>query len=87
MYDLGKKKLLKKCENRSVPNFIMSIQTMGDRIYLTDVLESVHMAKYRRLENAMVVFADDTFPRSVGSYVCTQYTHVYIYVCACNGRP
>lgn len=73
MYDLGKKKLLKKCENRNLPNLIVGMQTMGDRIYVSDVLDSVHFVKYRRAENALVVFADDTAPRTVTSCCTVDY--------------
>ncbi|TFJ87655.1 hypothetical protein NSK_001005 [Nannochloropsis salina CCMP1776] len=73
MYDLGKKKLLKKCENRNLPNLIVGLQTMGDRIYVSDVLDSVHFVKYRRLENALVIFADDTSPRTITACCTVDY--------------
>ena len=76
MYDLGKKKLLKKCENRNLPNLIMGLQTMGDRIYVSDALDSVHLVKYRRPENALVVFADDTCPRMVTAACTVDYDTV-----------
>lgn len=76
MYDLGKKKLLKKCENRNFPNMVVSIHTMGDRIYVADVLDSVHFVKYRRPENALVVFADDTAPRAITTCNVVDYDTV-----------
>jgi splicing factor 3B subunit 3 len=39
IYDLGKKKLLRKCENKNFPNTIISIHTYGDRIYVGDIQE------------------------------------------------
>lgn len=39
IYDLGKKKLLRKCENKNFPNTIMAIHTYGDRIYVADMQE------------------------------------------------
>ena len=63
LYDCGKKKLLRKCQNELFPNMITKITTYGDRIYVGDMIESVHFAKYRRIENAIVIFADDTLPR------------------------
>lgn len=63
VYDLGRKKLLRKCEHRGFPNLITSIQAAGDRIYVADLQESVHMCKYKRDDNAIYVFADDTAPR------------------------
>lgn len=65
IYDLGKKKLLKKCENKTIQNFIVTINTMGNRIYASDVQESYYFIRYKRLENQLIVFADDVFPRWV----------------------
>ncbi|PVD21138.1 hypothetical protein C0Q70_19304 [Pomacea canaliculata] len=65
IYDLGKKKLLRKCENKHVPNFIVSIHTSGHRVVVADVQDSFHFVRYRRQENQLIVFADDTNPRWV----------------------
>ncbi|CAB4062004.1 SF3B3 [Lepeophtheirus salmonis] len=63
LYDLGKKKLLRKSENKHIGNIIVGIQSIGDRIIVADVQESVHFIKYKRQENQLVIFADDTTPR------------------------
>jgi splicing factor 3B subunit 3 len=63
LYELGKKKLLKKSENKLFPSVIAKIQVNGDRIYVGDMTESVHYVKYRRQENTLVIFADDYSPR------------------------
>ncbi|KAF3322313.1 splicing factor 3B subunit 3-like protein [Carex littledalei] len=63
LYDLGKRKLLRKCENKLFPRTIVSIHTYRDRIYVGDVQESFHYCKYRRDENQLFIFADDTVPR------------------------
>eukprot|EP00656_Telonema_subtile_P000860 TRINITY_DN1040_c0_g3_i1.p1 TRINITY_DN1040_c0_g3~~TRINITY_DN1040_c0_g3_i1.p1 ORF type:complete len:1192 (-),score=391.23 TRINITY_DN1040_c0_g3_i1:125-3700(-) len=63
IYDLGKKKLLRKCENRAFPNFIVSLQAIGDRIVVGDIQESFLFVKYRKIENQLLCFADDTYPR------------------------
>ncbi|CAM8900822.1 unnamed protein product [Rhodiola kirilowii] len=63
LYDLGKRKLLRKCENKLFPNTIMSIHTYRDRIYVGDIQESFHYCKYRRDENQLYIFADDVVPR------------------------
>lgn len=39
LYDLGKRRLLRKCENKLFPNSISSIQTYRDRIYVGDMQE------------------------------------------------
>jgi splicing factor 3B subunit 3 len=63
IYDLGKKKMLRKCENRSLPNRVVKILTAGSRIICFDQQESAFFLKYRVKENQLTVFADDTFPR------------------------
>ncbi|KAL3318033.1 Splicing factor 3B subunit 3 [Cichlidogyrus casuarinus] len=71
LYDLGKKKLLKKCENRFIPNMITNICSVGSRIMVSDGQESVFWIKFHRerAENQLVIFADDTTPRWVLSMV------------------
>ncbi|KAF5207470.1 Splicing factor 3b subunit [Thalictrum thalictroides] len=63
LYDLGKRRLLRKCENKFFPNTIISIHTYRDRIYVGDIQESFHYCKYRREENQLYVFADDCVPK------------------------
>ncbi|KAL9259372.1 Spliceosome-associated protein 130 B-like protein [Drosera capensis] len=63
LYDLGKRRLLRKCENKLFPNTIVSINTYRDRIYVGDIQESFHYCKYRRDENQLYIFADDVYPR------------------------
>ncbi|KAI8539899.1 hypothetical protein RHMOL_Rhmol09G0218500 [Rhododendron molle] len=41
LYDLGKRRLLRKCENKMFPNTINSIHTYRDRIYVGDIQEDV----------------------------------------------
>ncbi|XP_041003528.1 spliceosome-associated protein 130 A-like [Juglans microcarpa x Juglans regia] len=63
LYDLGKRRLLRKCENKLFPSSIVSIHTYRDRIYVGDIQESFHYCKYRRDENQLYIFADDSVPR------------------------
>ncbi|KAI9128782.1 hypothetical protein K1719_000265 [Acacia pycnantha] len=63
LYDLGKRRLLRKCENKLFPNSIVSIHAYRDRIYVGDIQESFHYCKYRRDENQLYIFADDCVPR------------------------
>ncbi|UYV63982.1 SF3B3 [Cordylochernes scorpioides] len=65
IYDLGKKKLLRKCENKQVPNLITTIHSMGSRVVVGDVQDSFIYLRYKRAENLLVMFADDTTPRWV----------------------
>eukprot|EP01101_Sappina_pedata_P009043 TRINITY_DN5147_c0_g1_i1.p1 TRINITY_DN5147_c0_g1~~TRINITY_DN5147_c0_g1_i1.p1 ORF type:complete len:1219 (+),score=480.96 TRINITY_DN5147_c0_g1_i1:47-3703(+) len=63
VYDLGKRKLLRKCETKLIPTFVKSIQVNGDRIIVGDLAESFHFLKYKRVENHFHIFADDKTPR------------------------
>ncbi|KAK9824249.1 hypothetical protein WJX72_008915 [[Myrmecia] bisecta] len=73
MYDLGKKKLLRKCEHRKLPTHIANIHVMGDRIYVGDAQESFHYFKYKKAENALYEYADDIVPRYLTSALQLDY--------------
>lgn len=73
IYDMGKKKLLRKCENKNFPNVISAIHTQGDRIICADVQESFHFVKYKRSENSLYIFADDTAPRYITASSILDY--------------
>ncbi|KAF9970712.1 pre-mRNA-splicing factor rse1 [Actinomortierella ambigua] len=76
IYDLGKRKLLRKCENRAMPTSIVSLQTQGNRIVMGDVQESVHYALYVPEDNKITLFADDTLPRWVTATTMVDYDTV-----------
>jgi len=65
LFDYGKKKLLKKSENKHFPNMIVHITALGSRIFVSDIQESVHFVRFRRHDNQLVIFADETNPRWV----------------------
>jgi splicing factor 3B subunit 3 len=62
LYDMGRKKLLRKCEVK-IPSVVTSIRTQGTRIVVADAQESTFFVTYKARENRMLVFADDTLPR------------------------
>ncbi|QDZ20127.1 subunit 3 of splicing factor 3B [Chloropicon primus] len=76
LYELGKKQLLKKSENRKFPNFIVTIDTAGDRIYCGDAQESVHFCRYRWEDNLIHIYADDTIPRYMTASAVLDYNTV-----------
>lgn len=76
LYDIGKKKLLRKCENKQIPLLIIGIRVMGCRIYVSDVQESVYMVRYKRNENQLIIFADDTQPRYITAMEILDYNTV-----------
>ncbi|KAE8233729.1 hypothetical protein CF326_g1227 [Tilletia indica] len=73
VYDMGKKKLLRKCETRAIPTTIVSLSTQGTRILIGDMQESVFFATYKPLENRLIVFADDVMPRWITTHVMLDY--------------
>jgi len=73
IYDLGKRRLLRKCENKNFPNFITTIYVQGDRIVVGDLTESFHIVRYRRDINQLTVFADNTTPRWLTAWCPLDY--------------
>ncbi|XP_074601621.1 splicing factor 3b subunit 3 [Brevipalpus obovatus] len=78
VYDLGRKKLLRKCENKHFSFCIVSVQAMGSRIYVCDVQESVYFVRYKHSDNQLVIFADDTTPRWVTASCLLDYHTVAV---------
>ncbi|KXZ43846.1 hypothetical protein GPECTOR_79g125 [Gonium pectorale] len=76
LYDMGKKKLLRKCEYNRLPHQIQSITVQGPRIYVGDAQESVHMMRYKKAENAFYIFADDVAPRYLTAVLPLDYDTV-----------
>lgn len=73
IYDIGKKKMLRKCENKHLPNLVVDIKVMGNRVYVSDVQEGLHFMKYKPLENQIVIFADETMPRYITASTILDY--------------
>eukprot|EP00884_Botryococcus_braunii_P014213 jgi/Botrbrau1/22793/Bobra.0132s0119.1 len=73
LYDRGKKKLLRKSEHRRLPVHIVSITARGERIFVCDAQESVHMFKYKKLDNVLYEFADDIAPRHITASLPIDY--------------
>ncbi|CAM9517350.1 unnamed protein product [Heterosigma akashiwo] len=73
VYDLGKKKLLRKCENKTFPTMITDIKVQGDRIYVSDMMESFHLACAGT--TSLAVLAGDQVP-SAGASCLLDYDTV-----------
>jgi len=67
IYDLGQKKLLRKCENKTLFNQVISIWTSRDKIIIGDIQHSYHLGKYNKAMNLLYIFADDAVPRWITS--------------------
>eukprot|EP00879_Flechtneria_rotunda_P016767 GHRR01017550.1.p1 GENE.GHRR01017550.1~~GHRR01017550.1.p1 ORF type:complete len:1036 (+),score=359.64 GHRR01017550.1:786-3893(+) len=76
LYELGKKKLLRKCEYRQLPQHVAQLQTLGSRIYVGDVQESIHYFRYNKKDNKLYSFADDVHPRYITAMTLLDYDTV-----------
>ena len=73
IYEIGLKRLLRKCENRSCPNAIVSLHTQGSRIIAADVQESVFYIAYKATENKLITFADDPIAKFTTATTLVDY--------------
>lgn len=76
LYELGKRKLLRKCENKTFPTNIVKILTKGERIFVGDMAESMHFVKFKKQESSLVIFADDSQPKYVSSACVIDYSTI-----------
>lgn len=75
---MGKKKLLRKAENKSFANAITTLNTQGSRIIVGDAQDSVTFAVYKAPENRLLAFADDTSPRWTTCTAMLDYDTVFV---------
>ncbi len=54
----------------------MTLHSLGNRIFATDIQESIHILRYKTMENQIVVFADDTCPRFTVACCLLDYSSV-----------
>jgi len=73
---LGRKKLLRKVENKSFTSNIITLSTQGSRIIVGDMQESVQFVVYKQPENRLLTFADDAQPRWVTALTMVDYNTV-----------
>lgn len=67
---------MRKCENKSIPNTIVSITSTGHRLLVGDARESYFFVRYKMADNQLVIFADDTTPRWLTSAIPLDYSTV-----------
>eukprot|EP01083_Nonionella_stella_P084837 234909_1 len=76
LYDIGKKRLLRKCENKNFPVCISKIavsEREGSRIFVSDMMDGLHFCTYRDHVKQIFVFADNTTPRHVTCFCELDY--------------
>ncbi|EJU02199.1 hypothetical protein DACRYDRAFT_21931 [Dacryopinax primogenitus] len=76
IFDMGKKRLLRKCENKSFATAIVTLSTQGSRIIVGDMAESIYFATYKPPENRLLIFADDSQPRWITASAMVDYDTV-----------
>lgn len=75
LYDIGKKRLLRKCETR-IPTFLTCIQSQGWRIFVGDSQDSVLLFQYHSADNRFQLIADDTQLRTTSTIMMLDYDTV-----------
>lgn len=83
IFDLGKKKLLRKVENKTFSTAISSLSTQGSRLMVGDAQDSISYAVYKPAENRLLVFADDIAPRWTTCTTMVDYDTWYV-CCLCT---
>eukprot|EP01083_Nonionella_stella_P209962 760584_1 len=76
LYDIGKKRLLRKCENKNFPVCISKIavsQHEGSRVFVSDMMDGLHFCTYRDHVKQIFVFADNTTPRHITCFCELDY--------------
>lgn len=58
---------------KHVPNLVTGIHTIGQRVIVSDIQESLFWVRYKRNENQLIIFADDTNPRWVTTACLLDY--------------
>ncbi|KAI9571126.1 CPSF A subunit region-domain-containing protein [Boletus coccyginus] len=76
IYEIGKKKLLRKAENKTFSSAIVTLNTQGSRILVGDMQDSISFAVYKAPENRLLIFADDIQPRWIVSSTMVDYCTV-----------
>ena len=76
IFDIGKKKLLRKSENKSFPSKICSLNCKGDRIIVGDLTSSLFIVKYRKAEKQLDIVADNVLPRYLTASCVLDYNTV-----------
>ena len=59
-----------------IPNFVIGIHTIGNRIVVADIQDSFHFVRYKRQENQLIIFTDDTNPRWITASCMLDYNTV-----------
>ena len=59
-----------------LPTHISALSVMGDRIYVGDAQESLFYMKYKKAENQLYIYADDSTSRHISCTLQLDYDTV-----------
>ena len=65
LYEMGKRQLIRKYDLRGLPSMVKTIQTVGDRAFVGDLLQSIQVVRYDAAQNRLVLIAVDANPRPI----------------------
>jgi splicing factor 3B subunit 3 len=78
LFEMGKRQLLRKCEQRGLPTFVKTIQTVGDRAFVGDMMQSIQVFRYDAMANRFVTLAIDPSPRPIVSQELLDFNTVAV---------
>jgi splicing factor 3B subunit 3 len=78
LYEMGKRQLLRKCDLRGLPSYVKTIQTVGDRAFVGDMMQSIQVIRYDSASNRLVVIANDGAPRPIVSQELLDFNTVAV---------
>jgi splicing factor 3B subunit 3 len=78
LYEMGKRQLLRKCELRGLPTFVKTIQTVGDRAFIGDMMQSIQIVRYDVSANRLFLIARDASPRPIVSQELLDWNTVAV---------
>jgi splicing factor 3B subunit 3 len=77
LYELGKKRLLKKTEYRNtVCGGFVSLQVVKDRIFAADTHQSIHVLKLNKVDGQLYVVCDDMLQRYMSCMLVLDYNTI-----------
>ena len=78
LYEMGKRQLLRKCELRGLPSYVKTIQTVGDRAFVGDMMQSIQVVRYDAASNRLVLIANDGAPRPIVSQELLDFNTIAV---------
>jgi splicing factor 3B subunit 3 len=78
LYEMGKRQLLRKCELRGLPTFVKTIQTVSNRAFVGDMIQSIQIIRYDSAANCLVMIANDPCPRPIVSQELLDWNTVAV---------